>query len=55
MLQVAEEWEASANAGETEGAAPTVSGNVLATRIRCAENPLFWIQHQTSLSGEETM
>jgi hypothetical protein len=55
MLQVAEEWEASVNAGETEGVAPTVSGNVLATRIRRAENPLYWIQQQTSLSGDETM
>ena len=55
MLQVAEEWEASVNPGETEGVTPTASGNVLATRIRCAENPLFWIQHQTPLSGEESM
>lgn len=55
MLEVAEEWEASANAGETVGVAPTIPGNVLATRIRCAENPLFWIQHQTSSSGEVTM
>ena len=53
MLQVAEEWDASDSSGEMKDTALTTSSNILATRIRCAENPLFWTLRQTHLIGEE--